>query len=171
MRGVCAVSAKALARSAASTNRLRRHQRRQDRVPGRNAVGRSGRAQTYPGADNLCSEAPNSPCALLRSALRYSSLERDFCRRRQAPQKGPEVDVSAQRPEIGDYHAREMAAKAAFLAASYQLRVLEAASLSGYLIAWPRRARQHPERVATIHRGDPPHDQSTNLLSCSADET
>ena len=25
--------------------------------------------------------------------------------------KGPEVDVSAQRPEIGDHHAREIAAK------------------------------------------------------------
>jgi hypothetical protein len=119
----------------------------------------------------IAQSSPELAPRTLAISLPYSSLERDFCRRRQAPQKGPEVDVSAQRPEIGDYHAREMAAKAAFLAASYQLRVLEAASLSGYLIAWPRRARQHPERVATIHRGDPPHDQSTNLLSCSADET
>jgi hypothetical protein len=31
-------------------------------------------------------------------------------------------DVSAQRPEIGDCHAREMAAKTALLLASYQLR-------------------------------------------------
>ena len=32
---------------------------------------------------------------------------------------------SAQRPEIGDHHTREMAAKTAFLLASYQLRVSE----------------------------------------------
>jgi len=51
--------------------------------------------------------------------------ERDFCRRRLARQKGPEVVVSAQRPEIGDHHAPEMAAKTAFLLASYQLRVSE----------------------------------------------
>ena len=54
-----------------------------------------------------------------------SSLERDFCRRRLARQKGPEDDVSAQRPEIGDHHTREMAAKTAFLLASYQSRVSE----------------------------------------------
>src|SRR5262252_4597116 len=53
----------------------------------------------------------------------YSSLERYFCRRRLARQKGPEGDVSAQRPEIGDHHTREMAAKTAFLLASYQLRL------------------------------------------------
>jgi hypothetical protein len=58
--------------------------------------------------------AINLPC---------SSLERDFCRQRLAHQNGPEDDVSAQRPAIGDHHAREMAAKAAFLLASYQLRV------------------------------------------------
>src|SRR6516225_678592 len=52
-----------------------------------------------------------------------SSSERDFCRRRLAREKGPEDDVSAQRPEIGDHHTREMAAKTAFLLASYQLRV------------------------------------------------
>jgi hypothetical protein len=51
------------------------------------------------------------------------SLERDFRRRRLARQKGPEDDVSAQRPEIGDHHTREMAAKTAFLLANYQLRV------------------------------------------------
>ena len=38
---------------------------------------------------------------------------------------GPEDDVSAQRPEIGDNHAREMAAKKAFLLTSCQLRVSE----------------------------------------------
>src|SRR6516162_9191621 len=54
-----------------------------------------------------------------------SRLERDFCRRRLARQKGPEDDVSAQRPEIRDHHTREMAAKTAFLLASYQLRVSE----------------------------------------------
>ena len=39
--------------------------------------------------------------------------------------KGPEVDISAQRAEIGDHHTRKMAAKTAFLLASYQLRVSE----------------------------------------------
>jgi len=48
----------------------------------------------------------------------HSKLERDFCRWRLARQKGPEDDISAQRPEIGDHHAREMAAKAAFPAPS-----------------------------------------------------
>ena len=38
-------------------------------------------------------------------------------------QKGPEDDVSGQRPEIGDQHTRERTAKTAFLLASYQLRV------------------------------------------------
>jgi hypothetical protein len=38
-------------------------------------------------------------------------LERDFYRRRLTRQKGPEDDVSAQGPENGDHHAREMAAK------------------------------------------------------------
>jgi hypothetical protein len=54
-----------------------------------------------------------------------SSLERDFCRRRQTTQKGSEDDISAQRPEIRHHHTREMAAKTAFLLASYQLRVSE----------------------------------------------
>jgi hypothetical protein len=51
--------------------------------------------------------------------------ERDFARRRLTRQKGPEDDIAAQRPEIGDHDAREMAAKTAFLLASYQLRVSE----------------------------------------------
>ena len=63
--------------------------------------------------------------SIVIASLPYSSLERDFCRRRQAPQKGPEVDVSVQRPEIGDYHVQISAAKAGFLLASYQLRVSE----------------------------------------------
>src|SRR6516162_5514201 len=54
-----------------------------------------------------------------------SSLERDFCRRRQTGKKGARGDVSKQRPEIGDHDAREMAAKTALLLASYQLRVSE----------------------------------------------
>jgi hypothetical protein len=61
-----------------------------------------------------------------RASPTSSSLERDFCRRRLARQKGPEGDVSAQKPEIDDSHTREMAAKTAFLLASYQLRVSEA---------------------------------------------
>jgi hypothetical protein len=40
--------------------------------------------------------------------------ERDFCRRRLARRKRLRDDISAQRPEIGDHRAREMAAKAAF---------------------------------------------------------
>jgi hypothetical protein len=58
-----------------------------------------------------------------RLLLPFSSLERDFCRRRLARQKGPEDDLSARRPGIGDHHTREMAAKAAFLPASCHLRV------------------------------------------------
>ena len=55
----------------------------------------------------------NAPRTLAIS-LPYSSLERDFCRRRLARQKGSEDDVSAQRPEIGDHRTREMAAKRLF---------------------------------------------------------
>ena len=40
-----------------------------------------------------------------------------------APKRGSEDGVSAQRPEIGDHDTRVMAAKTAFLLASYQLRV------------------------------------------------
>ena len=53
-----------------------------------------------------------------RASPPSSSLERDFCRRRLAHKKGPEDDVSGQRPEIGDHHTRETAAKTAFLLAS-----------------------------------------------------
>jgi hypothetical protein len=62
---------------------------------------------------------------ILAISLPSSSLERDFCRRRRTRQKGPEDDISGQRPEIGDHRAREMAAKMAFLLASYLLRVSE----------------------------------------------
>jgi hypothetical protein len=54
-------------------------------------------------------------------SLPYLSLERDFCRRRQTRQKRLEDDVSAQRPEIGDHHAREMAAKAPFVLAGLNI--------------------------------------------------
>src|SRR6516162_6427606 len=64
-----------------------------------------------------------SHCQLLVHFLAAVSLERDFCRRRRPRQKGPEDPISAQRPEIGDHHTREMAVKTAFLLASYQLRV------------------------------------------------
>ena len=53
------------------------------------------------------------------------SLERDFCRWRLARQEGPEDEISARRSEIGDHHAREMAAKAAFLLACVNIRVSE----------------------------------------------
>src|SRR5262249_48680550 len=59
------------------------------------------------------------------SRVATSSLERDFCRRRRTRQKGPEDDISAQSPEIGDHHVREMAAKTAFLLTSCQLLVSE----------------------------------------------
>jgi len=55
----------------------------------------------------------------LAISLTYSSLERDFYRRRQTRKKGARGDVSKQRPEIGDHDAREMAAKTAFLLAGY----------------------------------------------------
>jgi hypothetical protein len=45
----------------------------------------------------------------LAISLPCSSLERDFCRRRQTPRKRPEDDISERRPEIRDHHAREMA--------------------------------------------------------------
>jgi hypothetical protein len=61
----------------------------------------------------------------LTVSLSSLSLERNFCRRRLARQKGPEGDVSVQRLEIGDHHTREMAAKTAFLFANYLLRVSE----------------------------------------------
>jgi hypothetical protein len=47
--------------------------------------------------------------------------ERDFCRRRLARRKGLRDDVSAQRPEVGDHHAREMTAKAAFVLAGLNI--------------------------------------------------
>jgi len=47
--------------------------------------------------------------------------ERDFCRRRLARRKRLRDDISAQRPEIGDHHAREMAAKAAFVLAALNI--------------------------------------------------
>jgi hypothetical protein len=53
---------------------------------------------------------------ICRASPPSSSLERDFCPRRLARQKGPEDDVSAQRPEIGDHHMQEMAAKNGFSA-------------------------------------------------------
>ena len=66
-----------------------------------------------------------------RSKSSFSSLERDFCRRRQTRKKGARGDVSEQRPEIGDHDAREMAAKTAFLVASCQLRVAHQGSNLG----------------------------------------
>jgi hypothetical protein len=76
----------------------------------------SGRHRNGQAFGNPRTLAINLPC---------SSLERDFCRQRLARQKGPEGNVSAQRPEIGDHHTREMAAKTAFSLANYQLRVSE----------------------------------------------
>src|SRR6516164_3417364 len=64
--------------------------------------GKSAEAPTFTRLAHSCDQPP------------YSSLERDFCHRRLARQKGPEGDVSAQRQEIGDHHTREMAAKRLF---------------------------------------------------------
>ena len=63
-----------------------------------------------------------------RPALRrepYLSLERDFRRRRQPPRKQPEDDISERGPEFGDYRAREMAAKTAFVLAGFNIQVSE----------------------------------------------
>ena len=69
-------------------------------------------------------DVTSSHCQLPLHFLAAVSLERDFCRRRRPRQKGLEDGVSAQRPEIGDQRAREMAATA-FLFASYLPRVSE----------------------------------------------
>jgi hypothetical protein len=55
----------------------------------------------------------------------YSSLERDFRRLRLAPRKRPKGDISEQRPEFGDWRAREMAAKTAFVLEGFNIRVSE----------------------------------------------
>ena len=47
--------------------------------------------------------------------------ERDFCRRRLARRKRLKDDISAQRPEIGDHLAREIAAKMAFVLADLNI--------------------------------------------------
>ena len=52
-------------------------------------------------------------------------MARSCGRRCITRQKGPNDGVSAQRPEIGDHHVREIAAKTAFLLTSCQLRVSE----------------------------------------------
>jgi hypothetical protein len=54
-------------------------------------------------------------------SLPYSSLERDFWRQRQPPRMRPEDDISEQRPEFGDYRAREMAAETAFVLAGLNI--------------------------------------------------
>ena len=61
----------------------------------------------------------------LTNSLPYRVWNGIFAAGDRRLKKGPEVDVSAQRPEIGDHHAREIAAKTAFLVASCQLRVSE----------------------------------------------
>jgi hypothetical protein len=80
---------------------------------------------------NPRTRAINLPC---------SSLERDFCRRRLAHQNGPEDDVSAQRPAIGDH--QKWPQKAALLLASYQLRV------SGDWVVAGRSRAQHGDYTA-----------------------
>jgi hypothetical protein len=61
--------------------------------------------------------------SVMMSIFRYAfgvQLPNSLARRKRLKD-----DISAQRPEIGDYLAREMAAKTAFLLASSRLRVLE----------------------------------------------
>jgi len=53
----------------------------------------------------------NAPSPARRTSPPSSSLERDFCRRRQTRQNGTGGDISAQRLEIRDHLTREMAAK------------------------------------------------------------
>jgi hypothetical protein len=50
-----------------------------------------------------------------RSNVSNLRQERDFCRRRLARRNRLRDDICTQRPEIGDHHAREMAAKAPFV--------------------------------------------------------
>jgi hypothetical protein len=63
--------------------------------------------------------------ALLRSACPLRVWNEIFATGDWCAKRGLKAMFSAQRPEIADHHAREMAAKTAFLLASYQLRVSE----------------------------------------------
>jgi hypothetical protein len=89
------------------------------------ALGRTRFYSTPPGHAVLSAGPRNGSCQRQpelgvhhpldrRASLPSSSLEQDFCRRRLAHKKRPEGDVFAQRPEIGDHHTREIAAKGAF---------------------------------------------------------
>ena len=76
--------------------------------------------------DRSTSFAPlrTAPSLVLLSYAPLSSIgcrERDFARRRLTRQKELEDDIAAQRPEIGDHHAREMTAKAAFVLAGLNI--------------------------------------------------
>jgi hypothetical protein len=51
----------------------------------------------------------------IRAARALFEFGTDFRRRRLAPRKRPKDDISEQRPEFGDWRAREMAAKTAFV--------------------------------------------------------
>jgi len=65
-----------------------------------------------------------APYLVLLSYVPLSSIgcrERDFARRRLTREKEPEDDIAAQRPEIGDRHAQEMAAKAGFVLAGLNI--------------------------------------------------
>ena len=73
--------------------------------------------------DRSTSFAPlrTAPSLVLLSYAPLSSIgcrERDFARRRQTRQKGPEDDGSAQRAEIGNHDTLEIAQKTAFLLAN-----------------------------------------------------
>ena len=68
---------------------------------------------------------PELAHALLQSACPLRVWNGIFAAGDWRAKKGPEDGVSAQRPEIGDNHARDMAAKPAFLLANNLLRVSE----------------------------------------------
>jgi hypothetical protein len=81
-----------------------------------------------PAGRSICSGSPQRPSGARKapSSVRTCSLaihKPDFGRWRQVRQRGPEDDISAQRPAIGDYRAREMAAKAALLLADLEALV------------------------------------------------
>ena len=100
----------------------------------------------------------------LAVSLPYSSLERDFCRRRQTPRKRREDNISAQRPEIGDHHAREMAVGAQFgrVQASAKVSARARSLLISYAAGEPRYASRIcvTSSSSLIHRASPPSSSS-----------
>ena len=97
-----------------------------------------------------CLDPPN----LLPHFFATSSLERDFRRRRLARQKGLEDDLSAQRPEIGDHHTREMAAKTAIPLAGCQARVWDPLIIAETAVRSDRVVVVFPKRKSLVGMGE-----------------